>query len=234
MLADEHQEFLKVVEGLLEPTFEVVEKVGDGEALVEAAEKLRPDVILTDISMPLLDGIQAVRKLHDRNLPSKIIFLTMHADSEIVRACMYAGATGYVLKSRINADLMPALHEVLKKLALRAGLNCGQCIRLDTLKSEPCRKHELCEQRKCKSCRYHPVCTLFSLHKFRRTFASMLMEAQTEVRTIQHLLGHSDISTTLPTLESLILAAPKYGCRSTTRSPSCPSVAGRFTRSVLI
>jgi integrase/recombinase XerD len=97
----------------------------------------------------------------------------------------------------------------LKKLALRAGLNCGQCIRLDTLKSEPCRKHELCEQRTCKSCRYHPVCTLFSLHKFRRTFASMLMEAQPEVRTIQHLLGHSDISTTLRYLRVADIRSPK-------------------------
>jgi DNA-binding NarL/FixJ family response regulator len=113
LLADDHEEFIHVIEGLLEPTFEVVEKVGDGEALLEAAEKLRPDVILTDISMPFLDGIQAVRKLRESNLPAKIIFLTMHSDSEIVRACMYAGATGYVLKSRINADLMPALHEVL-------------------------------------------------------------------------------------------------------------------------
>ena len=113
LLADDHPEFLHVVEGLLEPTFEVVEKVADGEALVEAAQKLRPDVILTDISMPLLDGIQAVRKLRESNLPAKIIFLTIHSDSAMERACMYAGATGYVLKSRMAADLMPALHEIL-------------------------------------------------------------------------------------------------------------------------
>jgi two-component system response regulator NreC len=114
LLADDHVEFSNVVEEFLEKEFDVVGKVGDGEALVTAALKLRPDIILTDISMPILNGIEATRKLRQVGVQARVVFLTLHSGDDFVQACLEAGASGYVLKIRLNTDLMPALHQVIQ------------------------------------------------------------------------------------------------------------------------
>ena len=113
-LADDHRYVLELIRGLLEPTFEVVGAVEDGEALVEAAVNLQPDVIITDISMPKLNGIEAADRLRESGSPSKIVFLTVHADPDFVQAALKTGALAYVSKSRITTDLLIAIEEALK------------------------------------------------------------------------------------------------------------------------
>jgi len=97
----------------LEPTFDVVGAVEDGEALVEAAGNLQPDVIITDISMPKLNGIEAADRLRESGSSSKIVFLTVHADPDFVQAALKTGALAYVSKSRITTDLLIAVEEAL-------------------------------------------------------------------------------------------------------------------------
>ena len=113
LLADDHPQFSELAETLLESTFEVVGKVGDGRALCDAAISLKPDLILTDISMPVLNGIDAVDQLHRSGCNSKIIFVTVHSDMDFVRSCLAAGAAGYVIKPRVALDLQCAIREVL-------------------------------------------------------------------------------------------------------------------------
>jgi DNA-binding NarL/FixJ family response regulator len=113
-LADDHRYLLELVRGLLEPTFDVVGAVEDGEALVEAAKNLQPDVIVTDISMPKLNGIEAADRLRESGSSSKIVFLTVHADPDFVQAALKTGALAYVSKARITTDLLIAVEEALK------------------------------------------------------------------------------------------------------------------------
>lgn len=113
LLADDHPNLLQMVGSILEPILEVVGEVPDGKSLLEAAAKLDPDVIVTDISMPILNGIEAVKKLKESGCRAKVVFLTLHSDHEFVRACFEAGATGYVLKPRIATDLLIATQAAL-------------------------------------------------------------------------------------------------------------------------
>ena len=113
LLADDHPLMLKEVVSLLEPTFEVVGRVGDGKSLFESAMKLQADVIISDISMPILSGIEAADKLKVSGCRSKIVFLTVHSDPDFVRACLATGALGYVAKSRMVTDLLSAIREAL-------------------------------------------------------------------------------------------------------------------------
>jgi len=105
-----------VLEGLgrlLEPEFEVVGAVEDGRALLAAARALKPDVVLLDISMPLLNGIDAAHRLRKNCPASKLIFVTMHDARAYVKAAFEAGGSGYVLKRAALRELMTAIHEVL-------------------------------------------------------------------------------------------------------------------------
>jgi DNA-binding NarL/FixJ family response regulator len=113
LLADDFCGFTDHVEDLLANTYKIVGKVSNGEALVEAAMRLTPDVIVTDISMPILNGIEAVVRLRQSGSSAKIIFLTVHSDPDFELACIEAGGTGYVLKPRMAKDLIPALREIL-------------------------------------------------------------------------------------------------------------------------
>jgi DNA-binding NarL/FixJ family response regulator len=87
--------------------------VEDGEALVEAAGNLKPDVIITDISMPKLNGIEAADRLRKSGSSSKIVFLTVHSHPDFVQAALKTGALAYVSKSRITTDLLIAVEEAL-------------------------------------------------------------------------------------------------------------------------
>ena len=114
LLADDHPGFPGLVEDLLKPTFEVVGIVFDGESLVQASSRLKPDIILTDISMPILSGFEAVDRLRKWGSTAKVIFLTVHADPDFVRAALSTGALGYVVKPRVATDLLAAIKEVLE------------------------------------------------------------------------------------------------------------------------
>jgi len=113
LLADDHPDFPQLVESLLGTTYEVVGSVSDGQALVEATLRLKPDVIITDISMPVLNGIDAIEQLRKSGCTSKIIFLTIHSGGDFVRACLALGAVGYVVKPRVATELLPAIREAL-------------------------------------------------------------------------------------------------------------------------
>ena len=113
LLADDHAIVLNGLSRLLEPEFEVVGSVGDGRALLEMAAKLKPDVIIVDVSMPLLSGIEAVRQLKRKDSLVKVIFLSMHSDVELATEAIRVGASGYVLKHCAVESLSRAIHEVL-------------------------------------------------------------------------------------------------------------------------
>jgi DNA-binding NarL/FixJ family response regulator len=113
LLADDHEAFLTVAVRLLEPEFEVVRTVGDGRAVLEEDSALTPDVIVLDISMPVLGGLETARRLRAAGSRAKIVFLTVHGDEDYVRAGLAAGASGYVVKSRLATDLVAALRDVL-------------------------------------------------------------------------------------------------------------------------
>jgi DNA-binding NarL/FixJ family response regulator len=113
LLADDEPDFLAVFARLLEPEFEVVKAVGDGRQLLEESSRLKPDLLVLDISMPVLNGIEATRQLRSAGCPAKVILVTVHCDPEYVQAGFAAGATGYVIKSRLVTDLPLALREVL-------------------------------------------------------------------------------------------------------------------------
>lgn len=113
LLADDHPNFLRSVGSLLEPTYDVVGSVADGQALFEAAKKLKPDVIVSDISMPILNGVEAANKLRESGCMSRLVFLSIHSDADFVRACLATGAYGYVVKPRMAIDLLPAIREAI-------------------------------------------------------------------------------------------------------------------------
>jgi DNA-binding NarL/FixJ family response regulator len=96
---------------------DVVGCVDNGEALFDAAMKLHPDVIVTDISMPKLSGIAAAKRLRESGCSAKVVFLTVHDDPDVVRAALNTGAFGYVLKSSVTTDLLVAIREALANRA---------------------------------------------------------------------------------------------------------------------
>ncbi len=114
LLADDHPRILSRLTDLLEPEFKVIAVVGDGQSLIEMAESLQPDLIITDISMPILSGIEAAKKIIQSTPQAKIIFLTVHTDPDYVREALELGAVGYVVKSRLVSDLQLAIGEVLE------------------------------------------------------------------------------------------------------------------------
>src|SRR5262249_43352551 len=98
---------------LLAREFEVLDALEDGRAIVEAAARLKPDICLLDISMPVLNGIEAANQLKADGSTAKIIFLTIHEDPDFLQAALNAGASGYVVKRRLASDLRAAVREVL-------------------------------------------------------------------------------------------------------------------------
>jgi DNA-binding NarL/FixJ family response regulator len=114
LLADDHKIVLDGLKSLLEPEFELAGTVGDGRALVSAVEQLHPDVIVVDISMPLLNGIEAVRQIKKLDKQVKVVFLTMHPDVTYAIRAFEAGASGYVLKHSASSELLTAIHEAMK------------------------------------------------------------------------------------------------------------------------
>ena len=114
LLADDHKIVLDGLRSLLEPEFELAGTVEDGRALVSAAQHLHPDVIVVDISMPLLNGIEAVRQIKKLDKQVKVVFLTMHPDVTYAIRAFEAGASGYVLKHSASSELITAIHEAIK------------------------------------------------------------------------------------------------------------------------
>ena len=114
LLADDHTLVLEGIQKILEEDFDVIDSVEDGRALVEAAQRLEPDVIVLDISMPLLNGLEAARQIKKLIPNSKLIFLTMHSDPTYATEAFQAGASGYLLKRSAASELSQAIQAALK------------------------------------------------------------------------------------------------------------------------
>jgi DNA-binding NarL/FixJ family response regulator len=114
LLADDQSEIFKTVTELLDGEFDIVATVQDGERAIAAVARLDPDLLVLDISMPVLNGIEAASRLKESACRAKVIFLTVHDDPDYVAAAFSAGALGYVLKPRLAVDLLPAVREVLQ------------------------------------------------------------------------------------------------------------------------
>jgi DNA-binding NarL/FixJ family response regulator len=114
LIADDHAIVSEGLARLLTDQFDVVGTVKDASTLLEAAARLRPDIIITDISMPGLSGIEALRRLKNDKIESKVIVLTMHADAEVATEAMRAGASGFLVKLAAGEELVTAINEVLQ------------------------------------------------------------------------------------------------------------------------
>ena len=114
MLADDHREVIAKIRTILGDEFEIVGVAENGNQAVTAVLELDPDVFVTDISMPLLDGLQAARRIQNLNSQVKIIFVTIHEDQDFIAAAFAAGAMGYVTKRQLSTDLVFAIQQVLK------------------------------------------------------------------------------------------------------------------------
>jgi len=114
LLADDHRIFAEGLTRVLEPEFEVVGCVDNGLALGAAVEEKRPDIAIVDISMPGLNGIDAVRRLRKAGLNTKVVFLSMHADPTFALEAFRAGASAYVVKSRAVLDLAEVVVSVAR------------------------------------------------------------------------------------------------------------------------
>jgi DNA-binding NarL/FixJ family response regulator len=113
LLADDHKDIREKVMQQLDPEFEVVGAVEDGNALLQAASKMKPDVCVIDISMPIMSGIEAAIQMRASGSSVKIVFLTVHEDPDFLQAALDTGALGYVVKSRVATDLSPAIRAAL-------------------------------------------------------------------------------------------------------------------------
>jgi DNA-binding NarL/FixJ family response regulator len=115
LMADDHLILLEAFKAMLAPDFDVVGIVTDGRALLEEFDRLNPDVVLLDIAMPLLNGLDAGRQLKARRRSVKLIYLTMNPDPDIAGEALRLGASGYVLKSSAAQELKQAIQEALRE-----------------------------------------------------------------------------------------------------------------------
>lgn len=113
VLADDNPAMLDMVFRVLEPEFRIVGTVGNGRDLIRAATELQPDVLIVDISMPSLNGLEAARQLTGEHTTARIVILTVHEEREFVEESLVAGALGYVVKPRLATDLPVAVREAL-------------------------------------------------------------------------------------------------------------------------
>jgi DNA-binding NarL/FixJ family response regulator len=114
LMADDHLMLLEAFKALLEPDFDVVGTVTDGRALLEEFSRLHPDVVLLDVAMPLLNGLDAGRQLKAQRRSVKLIYLTMNPDPDLAGEALRLGASGYVLKSSAAQELKQAIQEALR------------------------------------------------------------------------------------------------------------------------
>jgi len=135
LVCDDHLLVAEALKSLLTPEFDLVGVVEDGRALIEAAGRLRPDVIVADITMPRLNGIDALVQLRQGGDHTPVVFLTMHPDVTFARRALEAGASGFVLKHSAPVELVAAIHAALEGRTYLTPRIAGEV--LDSLKQEP-------------------------------------------------------------------------------------------------
>lgn len=114
LIADDHTIFSDALRSFLEKNFDVVGQVADGRALLEEAARLRPDLVIVDVGMPVLNGLDAARRIKENNAKVKFIFLTMQDDPHLAAAALELGHVAFVLKHSAGSDLLKAIDEVLR------------------------------------------------------------------------------------------------------------------------
>jgi len=129
LLADDHKIVIEGLKNLLRDEFEIVGSVEDGRALVKQASTLHPEVIVADISMPQLNGIEAARQIKKIDNNIRIVFLTMHPDATYAANAFEAGASGFVLKHSASSELIKAIHDAIKGRTYVSPLVAGDLIR---------------------------------------------------------------------------------------------------------
>lgn len=113
LLADDNRLFLELTVKMLASSFDIVGIAHDGQDLISKALLLTPDVIVVDITMPIVTGIEAVHQLRKTGLAARFVFLTIHSEDEFLQACLEEGAVGYVVKPHMKADLIPAINAAI-------------------------------------------------------------------------------------------------------------------------
>jgi len=113
LLADDHVAIREKATRILEVEYSVIDAVGNGQEMLDAESRIKPDAVILDISMPIMTGLEAASRLKQRGSAAKIIFLTVHEDAAFVRAAMDIGAVGYVIKSRLATELCRAVEEAM-------------------------------------------------------------------------------------------------------------------------
>jgi DNA-binding NarL/FixJ family response regulator len=114
LVVDDNELLLNKVVALLASSFDVVGSARNGQEMISEAVRLNPDVIVADIAMPVLTGIEAAHQLREAGSGAKIVFLTIHTEREFVEACCREGAVGYVIKAHMKTDLMPAINAAVQ------------------------------------------------------------------------------------------------------------------------
>lgn len=132
LLVDDHRMFAEGLRSVLAEEFELVEIVEDGLAMIDAAKRLRPDVIVADITMPRLNGIEALERLRGDLPDVRVVFLTMHKDVAYARRALAAGAMGFVLKHSALTELVVALHAALDGRTFIAPALAAELVRATT------------------------------------------------------------------------------------------------------
>jgi DNA-binding NarL/FixJ family response regulator len=169
LLGEDHRMFSEGLRRILEPQFEIVGVAENGRDLCSAAARLRPDVIVTDISMPLLNGVEAARRLKKMPHAPKIVFLTMHEDATFATAAFRAGASGYILKRSSPAELVIAIQEAVRGRVFVSPLIAGDLV--NTLME----KHERPEKLKPElTSRQREILQLFAEGKSPKEIATVL------------------------------------------------------------
>ncbi len=114
LIAEDNREMRNTIINLVENDYEVVGAVGDGRALIDAVAELKPEIGVFDISMPVMNGIEAAIEIRKLGLQMKVVFLTVNEDTDFINAAMDAGASGYVIKRQMASDLLTAIRDALE------------------------------------------------------------------------------------------------------------------------
>ncbi len=134
LLADDHPFLIEGLRSVLESHFEVVGAASDGKALLDLALSLRPDMVITDMSMPIMNGLEVTRRLREVGSKIKVVFLSMHSDVDLVNEAFLAGASGYVLKTSAVEELANAIRSVSEgKMFLTNSLARGRLACVNTV-----------------------------------------------------------------------------------------------------
>jgi DNA-binding NarL/FixJ family response regulator len=113
VVADDHLAVVEKLTDLLSSSYEVVGAVSNGQELVTETVRLEPDVVVLDVTMPIMDGIEAAHHLRELGNSARLVFLTIHDEEELIEACLREGAQGYVLKAHMKTHLVPAIEAAL-------------------------------------------------------------------------------------------------------------------------